>query len=84
MHPDTPSSWFCQFLRTHGLPHTKFNNLRHFHGSILVKMGMDFNSIADQLGHADIQMLVRLYSHNITKKQHEVSNYMSKALLDGK
>jgi hypothetical protein len=34
-----------------------------------------------ELGHADIQMLVRTYSHNVTRKQHETDDYMAKTLL---
>jgi integrase len=43
-------------------------------------MGMDLNSVADQMGHADIQMVVRRYSHNIRKKYTETANFMEKAL----
>lgn len=82
MHPDTPSSWLSKFLKKSNLPHTKFHNLRHMHISILLKMGMDMNAIADQAGHADLQMIIRTYSHNISKKTYDTPEYMSKALLD--
>ena len=48
MHPDTPSSWLSKFLKKSNMSHTKFHNLRHMHISILLKMGMDMNSVADQ------------------------------------
>jgi hypothetical protein len=40
------------------------------------------NSIADQMGHTDIQMLVKRYSHNIRKKITDTPDFISKALED--
>jgi integrase len=82
LHPDTPTGWFRKFLKRNNLPHTRFHNLRHIHGSILLLMGMDMNSVADQMGHADIQMLVKRYSHNIRKKITDTPDFISKALED--
>ena len=82
MHPDSVTSWFSKFLKKVGLPHTRFHNLRHIHVSILIKMGMDLSSIADQAGHSDLQMITRVYPHNLNKKNYETAEYLKKALLD--
>jgi integrase len=82
MHPDTVGDWFRKFLKRKNLPHTRFHNLRHLHISILLLMGMDINSIADQAGHSDLQMIVKRYSHNLKKKMAETADYMSKALFE--
>ena len=82
MHPDTPSSWFIKFLKKYNLKHTRFHNLRHFHASILLDMGMNMKSIADQMGHSDLQMLITRYTHNMTRNTYETAKFMDKALFD--
>jgi integrase len=82
MHPDTPSSWFPKFLRKNELSEIRFHDLRHIHGSILLAMGMDMNSVADQMGHADTQMLIKTYGHNVRKKPREVAEHLVKALIN--
>lgn len=81
MHPDTPTKWFNKFLNRHKLAHTCIHNLRHVHGSLLLTSGMDLNSVADQMGHSNIQMLVSRYSHNITKNSPIVADHLAKALF---
>lgn len=84
MHPDTISQWFPEFIRRHKLPSLTLHGLRHTHASILLAMGMDFASVADQMGHANIQMLVDNYSHNARKRSKDVAEHMSNALLKPK
>jgi len=83
VHPDTMTKWFNKFLKKEELKHTCLHNLRHVHCSILVADKMDFKSIADQLGHADMQMLITRYSHGMTKNSREVADRMKGILLDG-
>jgi integrase len=84
MHPDTISQWFPEFIRRHKLPEITLHGLRHTHASILLLMGMDFASVADQLGHANIQMLIEDYAHNVRKRSKDVAEHMSNALLKPK
>jgi integrase len=81
MHPDTLSNWFPGFRREHGLPEVSIHGLRHTHGSILLAMGMDTASVADQMGHANIQMLIQTYSHNVKAKSKEAAEKMEEAIL---
>ena len=84
MHPDTISQWFPEFIRRHNLPHLTYHGLRHTHASILLAMGMDLNSVADQLGHSSIQMLIEDYTHNARKKSKEVATHLENALMPKK
>lgn len=84
MHPDTISQWFPEFIRRHNLPHVTFHGLRHTHASILLAMGMDIVSVADQMGHGSIEMLIKTYAHNVRKGRKEVPEYLSRVLLPDK
>lgn len=81
MHPDTISQWFPKFIRKHNLPYVTFHGLRHTHASILLAMGMDISSIADQLGHESIEMLIKTYAHTVRRSSKEVPKYLSNALF---
>jgi len=45
-------------------------------------MGMDLSKVADQMGHADIQMLVSRYLNTMTKNSNEAAKHLSDALLN--
>jgi len=82
MHPDTVTKFLNEFLKKHKLKHSSIHNLRHIHCSILVDSGMSYKKIADQLGHADLQMLMTRYTHNMTKNTKETAERMKKYLID--
>ena len=54
MNPDTPSSWFPKFLKSHGLPHVKFHALRHSSATLLLYSGSNIKAVASRLGHTQL------------------------------
>ena len=44
-------------------PAPTFHDLRHTHASRLIAPGMDVQSVADRLGHADVAITQRTYIH---------------------
>jgi integrase len=44
------------------IPHTTLHELRHTFASILIGQGMDVTFVADQLGHADPAITLRVYA----------------------
>jgi integrase len=49
-------------LEDAGIPHTTLHELRHTFASILIGQGMDVTFVADQLGHADPAITLRVYA----------------------
>ena len=82
MSPDVISKWFPKFIRKYELKYTSFHGLRHAHGSILLALGHDPASVADQLGHSNLQMLLSTYGHNIRKNNKDIADSMKEVLLD--
>lgn len=82
MAPATITKWFKEFVSRHQeFPSIAFHGLRHTHGSILLYMGMDIESVASQMGHNTIKMLIETYGHDVKKSGQEVSQKMGTALL---
>ncbi len=49
-------------LRRAGVPHATQHELRHTYASILIGEGLDVTFVADQLGHANPQITLRIYA----------------------
>jgi len=80
MHPDTPSSWFPNFLEKIGLPRLNFHSLRHTHASLLLKAGVDIKIISERLGHSSVRITYDIYSHLMPGMQKQAVDDLEKLL----
>lgn len=78
--PSTPSSWFRKFRRKHNLPDIPFHGIRHTHASVLLAENVDITSISKRLGHADINITLRRYGHEVKEKSREAADTMAQVL----
>ena len=63
---------FRNLLKEAGLPHMHFHDLRHSAATILLCMGVNIKAIQELLGHSDISITLRTYSHLLPSMQQEV------------
>ena len=52
VHPNAVYQTFGRIVRNAGLPHMRFHDLRHTHGSLLIKEGVPVKVVSERLGHA--------------------------------
>ncbi|MGH9401197.1 MAG: tyrosine-type recombinase/integrase [Terriglobia bacterium] len=57
-----PNHWFEDTIREAGIKDFTWHDCRHTFASRLVMKGVPFRAVADQTGHATIQMTMR-YAH---------------------
>ena len=57
------TSHIQKMCRIAELPKIKFHSLRHHHVSVLIKMGVDINTIKQRLGHSTIKTTIDTYGH---------------------
>jgi integrase len=50
-------------LRLAGLPEVRFHDLRHTCATLLLAAGVDVKTVAERLGHANIQITLTTYAH---------------------
>lgn len=55
---------FSKFLKRHGLPSTRFHDLRHFNATMMLKKGVPDKIAAGMLGHANTD-ITKKYQHII-------------------
>jgi len=72
MHPNHMGELFRKLLKEAGLPPIHFHDLRHSAASILLCMGVNVKVIQELLGHSDISITLRTYSHLLPSMQQEV------------
>ena len=58
-----------KYAKAAGLPHLTIHEFRHSHASLLCNAGINIKEIARRLGHADVEMTLRTYSHLYPKEE---------------
>jgi integrase len=63
--PNYLSLLFAQMLEQHGLPHIRFHDLRHTHGSIAI-LGAPLYDVSKSLGHSRQDITQKIYIKDLT------------------
>ncbi len=80
MHPATPSHWFREFLKRHGLKHRKFHALRHTSATLLLLGGTNIKQVSGRLGHSDLRV-TNQYLHCIAEADERAANTLRDMLI---
>lgn len=57
------SGRFKKLLKESGMPHIRLHDLRHYNAVVMMNKGIPDKVAAERLGHADVQMLHKVYQH---------------------
>jgi integrase len=63
IHPHALSQTFERIARRVGVPVIRFHDVRHTHGSLLIKEGIPVKVVSERLGHANIAFTIQTYQH---------------------
>jgi len=69
---EPPSSYWCdkymhKLIEENGLPHVTMHGLRHTYASMLIAEGYPVSEVSAQLGHASVDITLRVYTHLFTR-----------------
>lgn len=73
--------WFADILKSAGLRHIRFHDLRHSAATLMLIQGVPARVVMDVLGHADMSM-VTTYQHVVPELQREAARRID-AFLEG-
>ncbi len=73
LNPGTLSAGWVKFLRTSGLPHVRFHDLRHAHATLMLLKGVHPKIVSERLGHASVGITLDTYSHVLPSMQTEAA-----------
>lgn len=60
---------YAPLLERAGLPRIRFHDLRHTAATLLLSQGENIKLVAEQLGHADVALTLRVYGHVLPHQQ---------------
>ena len=65
---EAPGSAWCdkkmnELIKENGLPHITMHGLRHTYASMLIAEGVPVSEVSAQLGHASVDITLRVYTH---------------------
>jgi integrase len=63
VHPQAVYTAFRRLVDSTEIPRVRFHDLRHTHGSLLIKEGVPVKVVSERLGHSHIAFTMQTYQH---------------------
>jgi integrase len=73
VHPHALSQTFERIVRRAGVPVIRLHDLRHTHGTLLIKDGVPVKVVSERLGHANIAFTIETYQHVLPGMQRDAA-----------
>lgn len=83
MDPQYLTNYFGRAVRECNVTKRRFHDLRHTHASLLLAAGVSINVVSARLGHANIDITLKVYSHMLPGQQHAAAEAFSKGMKNG-
>jgi catechol 2,3-dioxygenase-like lactoylglutathione lyase family enzyme len=74
VHSHAISQAFERIARRAGVPVIRLHDLRHTHGTLLIKAGIPVKVVSERLGHANIAFTIETYQHVLPGMQREAAH----------
>ncbi len=74
VHPHAVYERFKRVVHNAGIPPMRFHDLRHTHGSLLLKEGIPVKVVSERLGHAHIAHTLQTYQHVLPGMQADAAS----------
>jgi integrase len=83
IHPHAISQAFERIARRAGVPVIRLHDLRHTHGTLLIKDGVPVKVVSERLGHANIAFTIETYQHVLPGMQHDAAEAFQALIAPG-
>lgn len=70
------STKWTKILKECNIPHKKFHSIRHTYASMLLKNGVDIETVAELMGHSAIS-ITQIYLHSSKKQKNKSANKLN-------
>ena len=77
VHPHAVHEAFRRIVYNAGVPTMRFHDLRHTHGSLLIKEGVPVKVVSERLGHAHIAHTLQTYQHVLPGMQDDAAERLA-------
>lgn len=83
LHPQAATKFFARFAKRHGIAGFHPHKMRHTFASLAITGGADVTSVSECLGHSDVAVTLRVYSHASQESMKKAGNIVRDALKTG-
>lgn len=73
VHPQAVYTAFRRLVDNTDVPRLRFHDLRHTHGSLLIKEGVPVKVVSERLGHSHIAFTMQTYQHVLPGMQSDAA-----------
>jgi integrase len=80
IHPHAISQAFERIVRRAGMPVIRLHDLRHTHGTLLIKAGVPVKVVSERLGHATAAFTIDTYQHVLPGMQADDARVLEQLL----
>jgi integrase len=80
LHPSTMAKHLDRLCEQAGVPRLTIHQLRHTHATILMLAGVHPKVVAERLGHADISVTLRTYSHVLPEMEAQAAEVFARVV----
>lgn len=80
VHPHSISQTFERIANRAGVPRIRLHDLRHTHGTLLIKAGVPVKVVSERLGHGNPAFTIDTYQHVLPGMQAEAARTFEKLL----
>lgn len=70
-------------MQKSGVKKIKIHDFRHSHASYLIANGMNIVAVSKRLGHSDVNMTLKVYTHLFKKNDDEITEFLDKSWIGG-
>lgn len=74
-------NWVTRFCEKHGLRRVSLHSFRHLNASLLISSGVDVESVADMLGHAQASTTMNIYGYAFQEAKAKATKTVSDKLM---
>ena len=66
-------------IKKSGVKRIRIHDIRHSHATLLINNGLNIVAVSRRLGHSDVNMTLKVYTHLLEKSDHEITDFLEKS-----
>ncbi len=84
IHPHSLSQAFERIVARSGVPKVRLHDIRHTHGTLLIKAGVPVKVVSERLGHGDPAFTIDTYQHALPGRQADAARVFEKLIASSR
>ncbi|MPM35406.1 Tyrosine recombinase XerC [bioreactor metagenome] len=68
-------------IKKAGVKRIRIHDFRHSHASNLIASGVNIVAVSKRLGHSDVNMTLKVYTHLIKETESKLINYVDSSVI---